>query len=205
MGELIIMSEHRRAKAAARRATVVFAFDLASPHTYLAAERVDRLFSGAQWSPLITDLPVVSVLDEGTQMRATALRLPLVWPERQIAAVAARRIAVYASSIGQGAAFVLAASRLAFCGGFDLDDPEILAEAAAAAYLPLDECLEAASDRSLDVEMEAAGQSLIARGVDRLPVLQVGHMLFCGEDRIAEAAAASRATAPSGGRAFQPA
>ena len=41
----------------------------------------------------------------------------------------------YAAQQGRGAAFVLAATRLAFCGGFDLDDLEILAEAAAAAGL----------------------------------------------------------------------
>ena len=205
MGELIIMSEHRRAKAASRRAGVVFAFDLASPHTYLAAERVDRLFASAQWCPVITDLPPVPAAYADTELRAAALRLPLVWPEKQFAAVAARRIAAYASSIGQGAAFVLAASRLAFCGGFDLDDPEILAEAAAAAYLPFEDCLEAATDKSLDIPMATAGLDLVMRGAERLPVLQVGHMLFCGEERIAEAAAASRATAPSGGQAFKPA
>ncbi len=43
----------------------------------------------------------------------------------------------YASTIGCGAQFALAAMRLAFCGGFDLEDPEILAEAAAAAGIPL--------------------------------------------------------------------
>ena len=38
----------------------------------------------------------------------------------------------------------LAIGRLSFCGGFDVDDPEILAEAAAAAGLDLDACLLAA-------------------------------------------------------------
>ena len=58
---------------------------------------------------------------------------------------------------GHAAPFVLAASRLAFCGGFDLDDPEVLAEAAAAAGLGLPEVLAAAGDRSRDGEMEADG------------------------------------------------
>ena len=44
------------------------------------------------------------------------------------------------------AAFVLAATRLAFCGGFDLEDPEILAEAAAAAGIVLDDYLQASRD-----------------------------------------------------------
>jgi 2-hydroxychromene-2-carboxylate isomerase len=208
MGELIILSDHRRAKVTVgegRGTRVTFAFDLASPHTYLAAERVDRMFTDVQWRPVITGFPAVPELDAATQMRATALRLPLVWPERHaVAAVAARRVASFAASIGHGPAFVLAASRLAFCGGFDLDDPEILAEAAAAANLPLDECLTAAGDRSLDAEMLEAGRRLVGLGADRLPVLQVGDLLFCGEERLTEASAAARGGAPIA-RGFKPA
>jgi hypothetical protein len=40
--------------------------------------------------------------------------------------------------------------------------------------------------------MEATGLRLLAQGADRLPVLRVGRTLFCGEHRIAEAAAAVR-------------
>ena len=43
---------------------------------------------------------------------------------------AAMRVAHYAAQQGRGGAFVLAATRLAFAGGFDLDDLEILTEAA---------------------------------------------------------------------------
>ena len=55
---------------------------------------------------------------------------------------AAMRVAHYAAQQGRGGAFVLAATRLAFAGGFDLDDLEILTEAAAAAGLRLDGCLQ---------------------------------------------------------------
>ena len=71
-------------------------------------------------------------------------RPPQDVPAAMRAAVATR------PSAGRGAAFVLAAGRLAFCGGFDLDDPEILAEAAAAAGIGLDECLRAAGDVARD-------------------------------------------------------
>ncbi len=40
--------------------------------------------------------------------------------------------------------------------------------------------------------MEATALRLLAHGANRLPVLRVGRTLFCGEDRIAEAAAAVR-------------
>ena len=56
------------------------------------------------------------------------------------------RVAAYAAEHDRGAAFTLAACRLAFCGGFDLEDPEVLAEAAAAAGLGLEESLRAAGD-----------------------------------------------------------
>ena len=68
---------------------------------------------------------------------------PSEFPARSTRAL---RAAARASELGAGARFALAATRLHFCGGFDLDDPETLAEAAAAAGVPLDECLAAAGD-----------------------------------------------------------
>jgi len=187
------------------RPAVSFAFDLASPGTYLAAERVDRLFPGVTWVPALGD-----GLSAGTpasardragrraaaRARAAELRLPLVWPERPAVGLLAMRIAHYAVAAGAGAPFVLAASRLAFCGGFDLDDPEILAEAAAAAGLPLDASLRAARDGTRDAAMRDAGREIAALGADRLPVVRVGPQLFGGEERLPEAAAAARATRP---------
>src|SRR3954463_15824366 len=121
-----------------------FHFDLADPGTYLAAERVDRLFPGIAWVP--TSLATVRAPYGGASpwagdaaggARAAALRIPLVWPERHPAArPAAMRAAAYAAQQGRGAAFALAASRLAFCGGFDLHDPAVLAEAAPAPRPP---------------------------------------------------------------------
>jgi 2-hydroxychromene-2-carboxylate isomerase len=105
---------------------------------------------------------------------------------------AAMRAASFASEHGRGAPFVLAAGRLAFCGGFDLDDPEILAEAAAAAGIGMDGCLQAVGEVRRDGAIEAAGRRLLAAGADRLPALRVGPSLFWGEDRVADAAAAAR-------------
>jgi 2-hydroxychromene-2-carboxylate isomerase len=127
--------------------------------------------------------------------------MPLVWPERFPSEVpAAMRVASYAAECGRGAAFTLAAGRLAYCGGFDLEDPEILAAAAAAAGLGLDACLEAARDESRDGKLEKAGRRLLAAGADLLPALRVGRSLFWGEQRVAEAAAAARLYAAAGWR-----
>lgn len=129
--------------------------------------------------------------------RALELRLPLVWPERFSASRgrAAMRVAAVAAEQGRAAPFVLAASRLAFCGGFDLDDPEVLAEAAAAACVSLEDCLSAAGESARDGELEATGLSLAAIGATQLPALRVGRSLFCGEERIAEAVTAWRGAA----------
>jgi 2-hydroxychromene-2-carboxylate isomerase len=209
MGHVISLDERRAAARAVNdrsssRLRATFFFDLASPFTYLAAERVDRLFPGLTWRPALTE-----ALHAGAQLtasvdrdaawqaaseRAAALQMPLVWPDGfpATARVAMRVASLAASEGGHAAPFVLAASRLAFCGGFDLDDPEVLAEAAAAAGLGLSEVLAAAGDRSRDGLMEDTALRLLAQGADRLPVLRVGRTLFCGEDRIAEAAAAVR-------------
>ena len=74
------------------------------------------------------------------------------------------RAAHYASEQGRGAAFVLAAGRLAFCGGFDLDDPELLAEAAAAAGIDMQGWLQALGELHRDGEIEAAGRAPAGRG-----------------------------------------
>jgi 2-hydroxychromene-2-carboxylate isomerase len=208
MGELIRLAERRqtrRARPHRRRESVraEFLYDLACPFTYLAAERVERAFDDVTWTPasttalqrgsLAADDAALATVRLAAEERASALRLPLVWPENWPADVpAAMRVASFACESGRGPAFALAAGRLAFCGGFDLDDPEILAEAAAAAGLGLEDCLAAAGDRGRDGLIEAAGRRLLAAGADRLPALRIGRALYWGETQVADAAAAAR-------------
>jgi 2-hydroxychromene-2-carboxylate isomerase len=82
--------------------------------------------------------------------------------------------------------------RLRFCGGFDLDDPETLAEAAAAAGVPLAECLEAAGDAGRDRGLQATAEGLRGRGVRELPAIRTGRRWFEGERAVAAAQAAVR-------------
>jgi 2-hydroxychromene-2-carboxylate isomerase len=209
MGEVIRLADRRQARRPQprqRRIKVEFLFDLACPFTYLAAERVERAFHDVTWRPasstvlragsLGSDEVALGGVRSAAEQRARELRLPLVWPESWPADVpAAMRVAAYAAECGRGAEFVLAAGRLAFCGGFDLDDPEILAEAAAAAGLGLEGCLRAAGERRRDVAIETRGRRLLAVGADRLPALRVGRSLYWGEGQVAEAAFASRVQA----------
>jgi 2-hydroxychromene-2-carboxylate isomerase len=196
---------HRGEVAPARRDLLrtEFLFDLACPFTYLAAERVDRFFASVVWTPVsgaaltrasvAADPAGLRRLQRAAEARAAELRMPLVWPERFPADLSAvMRVSSYAAECGRAAAFTLAAGRLAYCGGFDLDDPETIAEAAAAAGLGLDACLHAARDEARDGALEARGRRLLAAGADRLPALRVGRALFWGEQRVAEAAAAAR-------------
>jgi 2-hydroxychromene-2-carboxylate isomerase len=203
MGEVIRLAERRARRSRPRkrlaRVRAEFFFDLACPFTYLAAERVERAFDHVVWTPASgTSLRGGTLGSDddvraAAEQRATELRLPLEWPESFPADVpAAMRVASHAADCGRGGAFAMAAGRLAFCGGFDLDDPEILFEAAAAAGLVLEDCLRAAGDRSRDGAIEAAGRRLLAAGADRLPALNIGRSLFWGEEKVAEAAAAAR-------------
>jgi 2-hydroxychromene-2-carboxylate isomerase len=198
LGELISLAARRAVRAAASaplsRVRASFYFDLASPWTYLAAERVERRFAGVRWQPVVPDALPPEDSDEmarrAVEERAAELRLPLVWPEKwPTAGRRAMRVASLAAETRRAAPFVLAVSRLAFCGGYDVDDPEALAEAAAAAGLGLDECLRAASDVRRDAPLERAALRLVAQGADALPAFVVGRTVFCGEDRLAEAAA----------------
>ncbi len=209
MGDVIRLSERREALrrrtegTRRERSRAQFFFDLSCPFTYLVAERVERAFDEVVWTPacatalrrscLASDTVGAAAVRRAAEERAAALRLPLVWPERFPTEVsAAMRVAGLAAEAGRGAAFVLAATRLAFCGGFDLDDPEILAEAAAAAGVVLDDCLRAARDEARDGAIERAGRTLLSAGADRLPALRVGRALYWGERRVGEALVAAR-------------
>lgn len=168
---------------------MAFFYDLACPFSYLAAEGVERVLGEVEWIPA----PAVG-LDGGAlwaryeamralaEREARAIRLPLVWPDRYPANPRhALRVGSFASENGAGSSFALAAMRLAFCGGFDLEDPEIIGVAAAAAGLPVEDCLTAARDPSRDVFLWATARGLHARGARRMPALRLGRRWLEGE------------------------
>jgi 2-hydroxychromene-2-carboxylate isomerase len=214
MGDVISLADRRarRVGGQGRRrgaATAAFHFDIACPFSYLALERVERLLPGVRWRPTIADAlhrgdpwagdAAGAEAREAAERRAHELRLPLSWPaEDARSARGAMRAAHHASELGRGGEFALAATRLAFCGGFNLNDPEVLAEAAAAAGIPLDACLRAAGDVARDGPLEQAGLQLLAAGANRLPTIRVGRVLHCGEAQVAQAAALLRAPAHHG-------
>ncbi len=207
MGELIILNDRRADRSRpGHTALPAFFFDLCCPFSYLAAERVERMLGEVEWIPATSmALPkgswqLAEAAQAEAERRAAELRLPLVWPDRfPLHVPGLLRAAAHAARIGSGPQFALAAMRLAFCGGFDLEDPEILAEAAAAAGILLDECFAAISDPGLDDPLNATARGLAARGVHELPAVRIGSRLFAGERRLAEAAALLRTAAAYGG------
>jgi 2-hydroxychromene-2-carboxylate isomerase len=222
MGQLIYLNERRNERARSHAVTrPLFFFDVSCPLSYLTAERIERKLGEVEWIPVDgaslrspgagVQAPADSRhADDTTGLRtradlcARALRLPLVWPDRfPGAARCAQRASAFACEIGAGAAFALAASRLAFCGGFDLEDPETLAEAAAAAGVPLEECLSAAGEAWRDEELEDNADLLRTHGISELPAIRIGDEWFEGETGLLAAGAlitgpvrAQRLTAP---------
>jgi 2-hydroxychromene-2-carboxylate isomerase len=199
MGEVIELKDQLadRSRPRGRGVGAAFFYDVACPFSYLVAERIERALGEVEWVPA----PAVG-LDGGArwarfddtralaERSALAARLPLVWPDHFPANTRhALRAASYAAENGAGASFALAATRLAFCGGFDLEDPEILAVAAAAAGLSLDGCLLAARDPERDRPLWATARGLHARGVEELPALRLGRRFIEGERILIEGAA----------------
>jgi 2-hydroxychromene-2-carboxylate isomerase len=198
MGEVIELQDQLADRSRPRGGLgAAFFYDVACPFSYLVAERVERVLGEVEWVPA----PAVG-LDGGArwvqfdvtralaEREALAARLPLVWPDSFPANTRhALRAASYAAENGAGAAFALAATRLAFCGGFDLEDPEILGIAAAAAGLSLDGCLLAAGEPERDRALWATARGLHARGVRALPALRLGRRFIQGERILVEGAA----------------
>jgi 2-hydroxychromene-2-carboxylate isomerase len=199
VGSVVSLSDHRAPSAVPRARATLFV-DLASPWSYLAVERAEALLAPVAIRPASAE-----ALHRGTPggepgerervaRRAAELRLPLIWPAEPWRPVpAAMRVAALAATRGCATEFTLAAGRLAYCGGFRLDEPESLAEAAAAAGLELTAALQAAGDPRWDGLLESTGRALLSGGADRLPAVICRGRLYCGEGRVAEAAAYGRA------------
>ena len=214
MGDLIDLQLRRTRRAQAVRVEPVYYFDVTCPMSYLAAEQVERSLGLVDWvsvdgsalwggdSGVIDDELTRACLEHHAQ----ALRLPLIWPDPfSEGGTRARRAASFACELGAGASFALAAGRLAYCGGFDLDDPETLAEAAAAAGVPLTACLEAAGESWRDDELRELGRTLWSEGVCETPVISVGEQWFGGvtglmaaSAHLREAVSTRRPLAPAG-------
>jgi len=176
-----------------RPAVPFYWFHLGSPLTYLRAEQADRLLPELTWRPAQTSsAPAVSV--EAVEQEAADRGMPLVWPDAGEGPELrhAMRVASLAVDLGRAGSFVLAATRLAYCGGYDLDDLAVLKAAGAAAGIDPAECAQAAGDADRDRVLLEAGRELDALGGDELPAVEVAGRLFTGPTQVLDASEAMR-------------
>jgi 2-hydroxychromene-2-carboxylate isomerase len=181
----------------------LFYYDLGSPYSWLAAERINSLFPEPPvWRPILlgglfkalgrrswatTDAREVGMQE--VERRAAEYGLPAVkwpdpWPGNTLFAM---RVATYAAEIGKGVSFPLAAFRQAFAGGRDLSEPDSVMIAAAACELHPNAVIRAATQESVKDALKAATEEALERGVEGVPSVAIGEQVFWGDDRLSEA------------------
>jgi 2-hydroxychromene-2-carboxylate isomerase len=186
----------------------VFYFDLGSPYSYLAAERINALFDEPpEWQPIL--LGALFKLhgrdswsngpgrEEGmreVERRAAEYGLPEIrWPEPWPGnTLTAMRAATFAKQIGKVVSFSLAGFRQAFAAGRDLSDPDNVMLAAAACELHPNALTKAVQTQSVKDALRDTTEQAAARGVIGVPTVVVGDQVFWGDDKLASAAAAAR-------------
>ena len=191
----------------------VLYYDLGSPYAYLAAERVNAVFTEAgaevpEWQPILLGGLFARFgrdswangpdREEGlrqVERRASSYGLPPIrWPEPFPAnTLHAMRVATFSKDIGRTVAFSLAAFRQAFAAGRDLTDPDnVLVAAAAAEMHP--RAIEVAVGRdAVKSALREATERAGDLGVVGVPSVVVGSEVFWGDDRLEEAAEAAGA------------
>lgn len=189
----------------------VFYYDLGSPYSYLAAERVSGLFAERgieqpEWQPILlgglfkrfgrSSWGLGPNRDKGMrecERRAAARGLPPIrwpdpWPGDMLYAM---RAATFAKQIERIVSFSLAAFRQAFAGGRDLGDPDSVMIAGAAAEMH-PRALRAAVERdSIKARLREATDRAGDLGVRGVPSIVVGDRVFWGDDQLADALGAA--------------
>ncbi len=114
------------------------------------------------------------------------IRWPDPWPGNTLKAM---RAATYASRIGKGEAFALAAFRQAFAAGKDLSDTDNILVAAAACEISPNALLKAIETDSIKQALKDATDLALEAGVIGVPTFQVGGRLIWGDDKLDKAPA----------------
>ena len=187
MGEVIRLEDRRARRrpetTMGEAVRAEFLFDLASPFTYLAAERVDRAFDEVTWTPACArtlrcaSMPadfgdVQEIVNHGGGARRGAA--PAAGVARALAdgrcrpRCASRTTRPSRAAAGRSCSRRRGSrSRAASTSTTWRSSPR----PAAAAGLRLDGCLKAAREERRDGAMEAASRRLLGAGADRLPAL----------------------------------
>jgi 2-hydroxychromene-2-carboxylate isomerase len=201
--------------------TAAFYFDLASPHAYLAAERVLHVLGGwpamnVEWQPVLArelgpHAETFSafrceseerVFREEVERGARELGLqPFVWPRRfPFDSAVAMRAATYAKSIGRTVPFAQAAFRQAFAAGHGLDDFNYVLISAAACEMHPRAVKQAEALRSIREQLSRATATAARAGVTDVPAVRVNERVWVGARAVEDAAAHMRAMTALDGR-----
>jgi 2-hydroxychromene-2-carboxylate isomerase len=172
-----------------------FYYDLASPESYLVAERaLHALDAVPEWIPVnigevgpFRCAEEVASYQEDVSRRAEALGvMPLRWPEPFPAEDTewALLAATYAKWIGRGVAFSLAALRQAFAAGRDLSVRDNVLIAAAACEMHPTAVVKGAELASTRRALAEAGERARADGVASVPAIWVDGQVLSGDRAI---------------------
>ena len=182
-------------------------YDLASPYAYLAVARAaDVLGAEPELKPVLVGAifgsrgraswaltPERAAGEAEIERRAAAYGLPPVaWPEGwPVNSLQAMRAATWATAQDAGPAFARAAYRREFADGRGLGS-DVLAEAAVEAGLDPDAMIAAVAHDAVKLALREATQAAWELGVQGVPTLEAGSRLYFGDDRLEEAAEATR-------------
>ena len=177
-----------------------FYFDLSSPESWLAAERVLRVIPPpCEWIPVLMPFEggfrcaeEESIFRAEIEREAAARDLQQVrWPEEfPFDSSFAQRAATFAKGGGKAVGFALAAYRQAFAGGRDLSDPQNVMIAAAAVEIHPRALLVGADTAGTRRRLDEATEQARDRGVRSVPAVWAGGEVFHGDDALERAAAA---------------
>jgi 2-hydroxychromene-2-carboxylate isomerase len=186
----------------------VFLYDIGSPYSWLAAERISRVIEEADWQPILLGglfklngrtswgfAPDRETRRLEIEQRVTRYGLPAIcWrADPPTAWLTAMRAATVARRVGRAAEFSLAAFRAAHTEGRDLGDPEEVAALACHAGMAADELLQAVTRQDVKDELRMATERAHELGAPGVPTVVVGDHVFWGDDRLEDAARAARA------------
>jgi 2-hydroxychromene-2-carboxylate isomerase len=186
-----------------------FYYDFNSPYAYLAAHRVDDVLPvRPRWQPIAFGALIRQIgkvpwsLRPGPErdrrlreceQRADALGLPLRWPsgwpDRNYSIVVLRA-ALVAAAHGRLREFSLAAYRRGLGEGGDLRDLDTVISCARDAGIDPHAVAAGVEQPDVKQRLRAATDAALAHGVTGVPTVAVGDVLFWGDDRLEDAAAA---------------
>jgi 2-hydroxychromene-2-carboxylate isomerase len=181
-----------------------FYFGAMSPYSWFSAERIDQLIPEADWQPLflggifkangrkswgLDEHRAAGMADceaRAGQYGLGPIRWPEQWPTNDLTVARAMLVAQGRDLLQP---FALAAMRMAFREGADLQQSEVVLEAARRSGIDSEELQAELADPHVKAALRAADEQALARGVFGVPTVIVGEELFWGDDRLEQAAA----------------